>query len=54
LQQFRECVVGDEGYRFIIHDRDSIYFSGTGPFTSNIGLRSIENSVSFSASECVL
>ena len=25
LQQFRECVAGDEGYRFIIHDRDSIY-----------------------------
>jgi len=25
LQQFRECVIGDEGYRFIIHDRDSIY-----------------------------
>src|SRR5262249_8304690 len=25
LQQFRECVVGDEGYRFVIHDRDSIY-----------------------------
>ena len=25
LQQFRECVAGDEGYRFVIHDRDSIY-----------------------------
>src|SRR2546425_12206747 len=25
LQQFRECVAGDEGYKFIIHDRDSIY-----------------------------
>src|SRR6516165_12705650 len=25
LQQFRECIVGDEGYRFIIHDRDRIY-----------------------------
>ena len=24
LQQFRECIV-DEGYRFIIHDRDRIY-----------------------------
>jgi putative transposase len=24
LQQFRECVTGDEGYRFIIHDRDNI------------------------------
>jgi hypothetical protein len=25
LQQFRECVSGDEGYRFIIHDRDRIW-----------------------------
>jgi transposase InsO family protein len=25
LQQFRECVNGDEEYRFVIHDRDSIY-----------------------------
>jgi transposase InsO family protein len=25
LQQFRECVTGDEGYRFVIHDRDNIY-----------------------------
>src|SRR5262249_31595060 len=25
LQQFRECVTGDEGYKFVIHDRDSIY-----------------------------
>jgi hypothetical protein len=25
LQQFRACVTGDEGYRFVIHDRDSIY-----------------------------
>ena len=24
LQQFRECVSGDEGYRFVIHDRDLI------------------------------
>src|SRR5262245_64137669 len=25
LQQFRECIVGDEKYRFVIHDRDRIY-----------------------------
>jgi hypothetical protein len=25
LQQFRECITGEEGYRFVIHDRDSIY-----------------------------
>jgi transposase InsO family protein len=25
LQQFRECITGDEGYQFVIHDRDRIY-----------------------------
>src|SRR5215470_9784755 len=25
LQQFRECIAGEEGYRFVIHDRDRIY-----------------------------
>jgi putative transposase len=25
LQQFRECVTGDEGYKYLIHDRDRIY-----------------------------
>ena len=24
LQQFRSCIVGDEGYQFIVHDRDRI------------------------------
>jgi len=27
LQQFREVITGDERYRFLIHDRDSIYSS---------------------------
>jgi hypothetical protein len=25
LQQFRECIAGDESYRFVIHDRHRIY-----------------------------
>jgi len=25
LQRFRECVTGEEPYKFVIHDRDSIY-----------------------------
>jgi hypothetical protein len=25
LQQFREALPGDHGYRFLIHDRDSIF-----------------------------
>ena len=27
LQQFRECVTGDKPYKYVIHDRDSIFSS---------------------------
>ena len=40
LQQFRECVVGDEGFRFIIHDRDSIYSRDFDSALEALGLRS--------------
>jgi hypothetical protein len=30
LQQFREAPAGDHSYRFVIHDRDSIFLRGTG------------------------
>jgi hypothetical protein len=39
LQQFRECVSGDEGYRFIIHDRDSIYSRELDSSLRTLGLR---------------
>jgi putative transposase len=39
LQQFRECVSGDEGYRFIIHDRDSIYSRQLDSSLRTLGLR---------------
>jgi putative transposase len=38
-QQFRECVIGDEGYRFIVHDRDSIYSSEVDSLLRTLGLR---------------
>ena len=38
LQQFRECVIGDEGYRFIIHDRDSIYSGELDRSLQTLGL----------------
>jgi putative transposase len=38
LQQFRECVAGDEGYRFVIHDRDSIYSKELGAALKTLGL----------------
>jgi putative transposase len=39
MQQFRECVIGDEGYRFVIHDRDSIYSSEVDCLLRAFGLR---------------
>jgi len=39
LQQFRECVIGDEDYKFIIHDRDSIYSSELDSSLRALGLR---------------
>jgi putative transposase len=38
LQQFRECVTGDEGYRFVIHDRDSIYSRELDASLETLGL----------------
>src|SRR5499427_5434870 len=39
MQQFRECVIGDEGYKFIIHDRDSIYSDEVDSSLRASGLR---------------
>src|SRR5262249_52907450 len=38
LQQFRECIVGDEGYRFVIHDRDRIYSRDLDAALQTLGL----------------
>src|SRR5215470_11256791 len=38
LQQFRECVTGDEEYRFVIHDRDSIYSKDLDASLKALGL----------------
>ncbi len=38
LQQFRECVTGDEGYRFVVHDRDSIYSKELDASLTTLGL----------------
>ena len=39
LQQFRECVTGEEGYKFVVHDRDSIYSSDLDSSLQALGLR---------------
>jgi len=39
LQQFRECVTGEEPYKFVIHDRDSIYSKELDASLRSLGLR---------------
>src|SRR5437899_7625881 len=39
LQQFRECVTGEEPYKFVIHDRDSIYSKELDSSLRSLGLR---------------
>src|SRR5213594_1580081 len=38
IQQFLECVTGDEGYRFVIHDRDRIYSRDLDASLKTLGL----------------
>src|SRR5215471_12169659 len=38
LQQFRECIVGDEGYRYVSHDRDRIYSRDLNGALQTLGL----------------
>jgi transposase InsO family protein len=38
LQQFRECIAGDEGYRFVIHARDRIYSQGLDESLKSLSL----------------
>src|SRR5262249_42575873 len=39
LQQFRECLTGEVPYRFVVHDRDSIYSSDLDSSLRSLGLR---------------
>ena len=39
LQQFREVITGEKPYRFLIHDRDSIYSPRLDLALKEMGLR---------------
>jgi transposase InsO family protein len=39
LQQFREALPGDHPYRFVIHDRDSIFSADVDRSLTNLGVR---------------
>jgi putative transposase len=38
LQQFREALPSDHNYRFLIHDRDSIFSTEVGDELKSFGL----------------
>jgi hypothetical protein len=39
LQQFREALPGEHPYRFLIHDRDSIFSKGLDQAVTDLGAR---------------
>ncbi len=41
LQQFREAVPGDHPYRYVIHDRDSIFSKRLDRDVTNLGVRAL-------------
>ena len=45
LQQFREALPGDHSYRFVIHDRDSIFSADVDKNITNLGLRVLRTPV---------
>lgn len=45
LQQFREAIPSDHGYRFLIHDRDSIFSAEVDDNLKVLGLRALRTPV---------
>jgi putative transposase len=39
MQQFRECLTGEERYQFVIHDRDAIYSKEVDLLLKTTGLQ---------------
>ena len=45
LQQFREALPGDHAYRFVIHDRDTIFSQRLDPEVTGLGVRVLRTPV---------
>jgi putative transposase len=45
LQQFREALPGDHGYRFVLHDRDSIFSTDLDQAVKDLGVRVLRTPV---------
>jgi hypothetical protein len=44
-QQFREAIPGDHNYRFLIHDRDSIFSDQVDEAVQSLGLKTLRTPV---------
>jgi hypothetical protein len=53
-QQFREFLVFDHPYRFVIHDRDAIFSSGLGRGAEGLRCQSSADALSSTQGECPL
>jgi hypothetical protein len=51
LQQFREVITGEKPYRFLIHDRDSIYSSELDSAVKSMGLSILKNAIPSASGE---
>ena len=54
LQQFREAVPGDHSYRFLIHDRDSIFSTEVDEELQAFRSESTTNTRAGTESQCLL
>jgi len=45
LQQFREALPGDHAYRFVIHDRDTIFSQRLDQGVTGLGVRVLRTPV---------
>ena len=53
-QQFREAIPSDHSYRFLIHDRDSIFSKEVDQTIENLRPEGSENAGTRAASQCLL
>jgi putative transposase len=52
LQQFREALPGDHGYRYVIHDRDRIYSNELDRAVESMGVRVLRTPVRSPKANC--
>ena len=54
LQQFREALTEEHPYRFLVHDRDSIFSNDLDQAVTAMGVRILKTPVTSAKGECLL